>query len=66
MKSRKFLLTLGSTIFFAVIISLALKYRPEQVVGLAGVMAGIITAYITANVVQDHIFNRGGKNGQVR
>jgi hypothetical protein len=34
-------------------------YHPELVVGLAGILAGIITAYIAGNIVQDGVHQMG-------
>ncbi|RLC42780.1 MAG: hypothetical protein DRH44_05960 [Candidatus Coatesbacteria bacterium] len=63
LRSRKFLLTAFGTLFLSVLTALAFSYRPDLVIGLAGVMAGIITAYLTANVAQDYAFrNRNGKD----
>jgi hypothetical protein len=53
-KSRKFILSLVGVVILTVLTSMSFVYHPELVVGLAGILAGIITAYIAGNVVQDY------------
>jgi len=57
--SRKFLLSMIGTINFVVLTVVSFFYRPELTIGLAGVMAGIITAYLAVNITQDYIYKNG-------
>lgn len=54
-KSRKFILSVIGVVILTVFTSLSFLYHSELVVGLAGILAGIITAYIAGNIVQDGV-----------